>query len=106
MNTTEITIAIAIVTVICSIVGALLAVSNLFRASRKEATTEAKQDATCNTRLETELDYVAKGVDDIRLDNKDLGRQFNELNTVVARIDESTKSAQKRIDDIEDRREK
>ena len=101
MSTVTLTIIIAILTVICSIVGAVLAVSNLFRASRKEATTEAKIDATCNTRLETTLQYIAKGVDDIKLDMRDHGRQLAELNIKLAVVEGSTKSAHKRLDDLE-----
>ena len=101
MNTVTLTIIISILGAICAIVGSVLAVSNLFRTSRKEATTEATADATSNTRLETKLDYVAKGVDDIRLDNKEQGRRLNDISDKVARIDESTKSAHKRIDDLE-----
>jgi uncharacterized membrane protein len=103
MSTTVITIIISVLGAICAIVGSVLAVSNLYRASRKEATTEAKNDATCNTRLETILNYVAKGVDDIRLDMKDQGRQLNDITQRVVRVEESTKSAHHRLDEIEEK---
>jgi len=95
------TLIISLVTVICSVVGALLAVSNLYRASRKEATMEATTDAKSSTRLETKLDYVSKGVDDIRLDNKDQGRRLNDISERIASVEEVAKSAHKRIDELE-----
>ncbi|MBU3102450.1 MULTISPECIES: hypothetical protein [Clostridium] len=101
MSTVTVTIVILAAGAICAIVGSVLAVSNLFRTSRKEATTEATADAQSTTRLETKLDYVSKGVDDIRLDNKDQNRRINDISDKVARVEESTKSAHKRLDELE-----
>ncbi|MBU3098398.1 MULTISPECIES: hypothetical protein [Clostridium] len=101
MSTVTVTIVISAAGAICAIVGSVLAVSNLFRTSRKEATTEATADAQSTTRLETKLDYVSKGVDDIRLDNKDQNRRINDISDKVARVEESTKSAHKRLDELE-----
>lgn len=94
-------LVLSFVTVICSIVGALLAVSNLYRSSRKEATMEATTDAKSTTRLETKLEYIATGVDDIKLDMRDNQRRTDALTERVTRVEESTKSAHHRIDEIE-----
>ncbi|MBU3176106.1 hypothetical protein KPL47_06955 [Clostridium estertheticum] len=101
MSAVTLTIIISVSGAICAIVGSVLAVSNLFRTSRKEATTEATADAQSTTRLETKLEYIAKGVDDIRLDNKDQNRKINDISDRVTRVEESTKSAHKRMDELE-----
>lgn len=90
------TISIAL---ICSVIGATVSYltfqrnkSNSIRAdTREEADTRAK------------LDYISKGVDDIRIDIKTQQRDIQELKEKVIRVEESTKSAHKRINDIEER---
>ena len=54
--------------------------------TREEADTRAK------------LDYIATAVDEIRLDNKARDREITEMREKVIRIEESVKSAHKRID--------
>jgi len=83
--------------IICSIVGALIAVSGSSRTSKKDS----REDTRANTRLESKVDYVSKGVDDIKLDMRDQGRQINDVAERVTRIEEATKSAHKRIDELE-----
>ncbi|WP_150112247.1 hypothetical protein [Clostridium hydrogeniformans] len=54
-----------------------------------------------NAYLSTRLDYISKGVDDIRLDIKAQDRQIADMNSRLIRVEESSKSAHKRIDTIE-----
>lgn len=91
------TISIAL---ICSVVGATVSYltfqrnkSNSIRAdTREEADTRAK------------LDYISRGVDDIRVDIKTQDRKINDMNERLIRAEESTKSAHKRIDGLEEER--
>ena len=53
-------------------------------------------DIRADTKEEAET-----AVDEIRLDNKARDREMNEFNTRLIRVEESTKSAHKRIDGIE-----
>jgi hypothetical protein len=50
-----------------------------------------------------QLNYISRGVDDIKLDIKDQNRKISSLVERVAKVEESTKSAHHRIDDIEDK---
>jgi len=86
-----------IITIACSVVGALIAVEGMFRYSKKDTKAETRS----NTIIETKLDYVSKGIDDIKLDMRDQGRQINDVTERVARVEESCKSAHKRIDELE-----
>lgn len=82
---------------ICTIFGALAA----FLTQKRYFKQDTKEEASNFTRVEAKLDYVSKGVDDIRLDMRDHGRQLKDLTERVVRVEESTKSAHHRIDGIE-----
>lgn len=88
----ELTIGIA-----CSIVGAILGLMGAFNYAKAKL----KEETQCNTRLVDKLDYLKTGIDDIKLDNKDMGRQLININDRLIVVEESTKSARKRIDKLE-----
>lgn len=64
---------------------------------QKETKTESRQDA----KIQAQLDYIGKGVDDIRIDLKANERQIGALSERVTRVEESTKQAHKRLDNVE-----
>jgi|SRR5690625_1184062 len=64
---------------------------------KQETKEEARQDAT----IQTQLDYISRGVDDIRIDLKANEKQIVQLGERVTRVEESSKQAHKRIDKIE-----
>jgi len=90
----------SIIVIACSIIGTLIAVGGLTRTSKKDT----QEDTRSNTRLESKVDYVSKGVDDIKLDMRDQGRQINDVSERVTRAEESVKSAHKRIDELESKK--
>ena len=51
--------------------------------------------------IPTKPDSIGKGVDDIRIDLKANEKQMSRMNEQLIRVDESTKSAHKRIDKLE-----
>jgi cell division protein FtsX len=52
--------------------------------------------------LQNNVDYIRRGVDDIRLDQKMQGQQIAILSERVTRVEESNKSMHKRLDKIEE----
>lgn len=88
-----------VISIVCSVIGAIVAVWGMTRYVRKDT----QEDTASSTRLETKLDYVSKGVDDIRLDIKDQGRKIDGMNERLTRVEESAKSAHHRIDGIEEK---
>ncbi|HEY4601274.1 MAG TPA: hypothetical protein VIG73_08400 [Cerasibacillus sp.] len=62
---------------------------------------DVKQDAEDGAVIRTKLDSIGKGVDDIRIDLKANEKQMSRMNEQLIRVDESTKSAHKRIDKLE-----
>lgn len=63
---------------------------------------DVKQDAEDGAVIRTKLDSIGKGVDDIRIDLKANEKQMSRMNEQIIRVDESTKSAHKRIDKLEE----
>ncbi|MGG4453792.1 hypothetical protein [Brevibacillus porteri] len=47
------------------------------------------------------MDYIKRGVDDIRFEQKAQGKRTDELSDRVTRVQESTKQAHKRLDRID-----
>jgi hypothetical protein len=64
---------------------------------QKEDKTDTQQDA----QIKAQLQYISKGVDDIRIDQKANEKQIGYIGERVTRLEESTKSAHKRIDTLE-----
>jgi len=61
---------------------------------------EGKQDAV----ISTKLDNIERGVQDIRIDIKANEKRVSDLSEKLVRIEESTKSAHRRIDKLEDQK--
>ncbi len=90
------TISIAL---ICSVIGATVSYLTFQRNKSNSIRADTREEAETRTKL----DYISKGVDDIRIDIKAQQRDIQELKEKVIRVEESTKSAHKRINDIEER---
>lgn len=62
---------------------------------------EEKDDAKTDAEIRAQLGYISKGVDDIRIDLKANEKQLVHLGERVTRVEESSKQAHKRIDNLE-----
>lgn len=87
------TISIAL---ICTIIGSIGTVVTMSRNKQKDT----KEEAEGITKITQEIKYVSKGVDDIKYDIRDINRNMSEVNEKVIRLEESCKSAHKRIDSL------
>jgi peptidoglycan hydrolase CwlO-like protein len=88
------TISIAL---ICSLIGC---VGTLLTISRNKSK-DTKEETEGITKITQEIKYVSKGVDDIKYDMRDINRNISEVNEKVIRLEESCKSAHKRLDNLE-----
>lgn len=70
---------------------------------RKSSDGNLKLDGEKDGEVKTELYYIRKGVDDIRLDIKAQDRTISTIAERVIRVEESAKSAHKRIDTLEEK---
>ncbi|WP_028390648.1 hypothetical protein [Bacillus cihuensis] len=80
--------------VLIAIGGLLLSYLTFTLNKQKETKTDTKQDA----QIKVQLDYIGKGVDDIRIDLRANERQMVTLGERITRIEESSKQAHKRLD--------
>ncbi|WP_455797524.1 hypothetical protein [Clostridium butyricum] len=88
------TISIAL---FCTILGVSISYLTFQRNKDNAIRAETREDAETRAKL----DYISKGVDDIRLDIKTQDRKINEVIERVIKVEESAKSAHHRIDNIE-----
>ena len=72
-----------------------------YLAFQRNRDKEIRKDADSGAVIRTKLDSIGEGVNDIRVDLKVNDRQLNNLSKDFVRIDESVKSAHKRIDKVE-----
>ncbi|MFJ6268065.1 hypothetical protein [Lysinibacillus xylanilyticus] len=78
-------------------IGALLGVIGVIVTMKKDSKNQGAVEAS----ISSKVDYIARGVDDIRLDLKDQARKIEAHNERLVRVEESAKQAHKRIDKVE-----
>ncbi|MGG4552810.1 hypothetical protein [Paenibacillus humicus] len=91
----EITILISIATAVS---GILLGWLGRTRTIRQDAAKNAEAGAT----LQTDVEYIKRGVDDIRVDMRIQSQRLDGISERVTRVEESTKQAHKRLDRLEE----
>lgn len=87
-------------TIICSVLAAMsatVAILSFIRTKEKDK----NKDVSDFTWLKTDLEYVRNGVDDLRLDIKELNRKQNDMSEKLARTDEQIRSLEIRVENIE-----
>ena len=80
-----------------SCIMAIIAIITLAKNSKKDSDKEAEQRAT----MTSDMKYIRNSVDEIRLDNKTIKKDVVDLNVKVVEIEQSVKSAHKRLDDLQ-----
>lgn len=70
------------------------------RTAKQETREDASKDAT----LRTDMEYIKRGIDDVRVEQRMQGQRFDTLAERVTRVEESAKSAHHRLDRVEGNR--
>lgn len=78
-------------------IGTLLGIIGAIATFKKTNKEEGMQDAE----TKAQLNYISKGVDDIRIDQRAQASKLDSFNDRLIRVEESAKQAHKRIDNIE-----
>ena len=79
-----------------SCVMAIVAIITLARNGKKDTQDDAIQKAT----MTADLKYIRDGIDEMKVDNRVIKADIGELQTKVARVEQSVASAHQRIDDL------
>jgi hypothetical protein len=90
----EVNIIIGISSAFIGILTGAIAIKRTFK-------NDIKEESNAQTKFEMQLNYISRGVDDIKLDMKMQDNKINGVIERVAKVEESAKSAHKRIDDLE-----
>lgn len=86
------------------IISAFAALSGMilgWLAKAKTIRERIENEASTTTKIKSDVDYIKHGIDEMRLEQKDQGRRFDALAERVTRVEESSRSAHKRIDRLE-----
>ena len=92
---------LGVVTALIGVAGTLFGISLGWSARSKEVKKEVKKEAEIDTALRTDMEYLKRGVDDIRIEQRSQGQRMDAVVERLTRVEESSKQAHKRIDRIE-----
>ncbi|WP_241254511.1 hypothetical protein [Brevibacillus sp. SYP-B805] len=87
----------AIISVIAALSGIILGWTGRSRTIRQDIAQQASADAI----QRVDIDYIKRGIDDIRVEQKNQVKRIDELAERVTRVEESAKQAHKRIDRLD-----
>ena len=90
-----------IITAIISVAAALSGMALGWSARAREMAKKEKDDTERDAMLRADMEYIKRGVDDIRVEQRDQGQKVDVLSERVTRVEESAKQAHKRIDRVE-----
>ena len=85
---------------VISIVIALCALLFTALSFRRTSNRDTAETATERATMTADIRYIRSSIDDIKLDNKAIKQDIGDLKTKVVEIEQSTKSAHKRLDDL------
>ncbi|WP_018752600.1 hypothetical protein [Paenibacillus sanguinis] len=94
----DITIITAVTSVVAAISGVALGWAGRARAVRQEVEDTAEAEAV----QRADVEYIKRGVDDMKVEQKLQGQRFEAFSERLTRVEESTKQAHKRIDRLEE----
>lgn len=86
----------AIVAIVGGIAGVLFGLVTLFRNKKQDDTQEGRESGT----VLSDLGYIKAGVDEIKSEQKEQRKTNIEFITRLTAVEESTKQAHKRIDEL------
>jgi peptidoglycan hydrolase CwlO-like protein len=86
-----------IITLVLSFCALLFTALSFRRTQNQDTTASATERATMTANIQ----YIRQSIDEIKLDNRTIKTDLDELKTKVATIDARAKSAHKRIDDMQ-----
>ncbi|MGO4184623.1 hypothetical protein AB4Z17_25935 [Paenibacillus sp. TAF43_2] len=87
-----------VVITVLSAVGTISAITLGWIGQNRIVRQSTRNDAGNDAALKTDVDYIKRGVDDMRLEQRVQGQRFDQLAERVTRVEESAKQAHLRLD--------
>lgn len=97
----DITTITALVSILAAASGALLGWTARAREVRRHTREGAAQEAQSDAIMRTDVEYIKRGVDDIKIDMRVQGQRLDAVAERLTRAEEGVKQAQARIDKLE-----
>jgi hypothetical protein len=91
----------AVVTAVVSVAAAFSGIALGWSARSREVKKEIKTETQADTVNRTDIEYLKRGVDDIRFEQRSQGQRLDAMGERLTRVEESSKQAHKRLDRIE-----
>lgn len=85
---------------IISVIAALSGIALGWMARSKAIRQDIAQQASADALQRADVEYIKRGVDEIRVDQRAQGKRIDELSERVTRVEESAKQAHKRLDRV------
>lgn len=89
------------ITLLCTILGAIISYVTFFRKYNKEVKEETENETTKLVTISLKLDGISNNINEIREDQKEHAKSFNDLSERVTLIEHSLKEMKKRVDSVE-----
>lgn len=89
-------------TVVVSVVGVLSGMALGWMGRTRSIRQDAAQDAGTVATLQNNVEYIRRGVDDIKVDMRVQNQRMDSIAERLTREEESNKQAHKRIDELRD----
>lgn len=96
MDNGTIALLSTIIGIVCGVGGFVI---SYLTSQRKKAKDDQEKGAKIGT-IQSDLGYIKAGIDDMKRDNREMTKQLTDLSIRVTRVEESTASAHKRLDEI------
>ena len=85
---------------IVSIAIALCALIFTALSFRRNTNRDTSESASERATMSADIRYIRTSIDDIKVDNRVIKKDLNDLQTKVAKVEQSVESAHKRLDDF------
>lgn len=86
---------------IISVVSVLSGIALGWMGRARTVRQDIVQQTTIDTNLKVDVEYIKRGIDDIRDEQRSQGKEIEKLAERVTRVEESSKQAHKRLDRID-----
>lgn len=96
----DLTVITAIISAVAALSGIVLGWAGRARSVRQDVAQESTADAL----QRADVEYIKRGVDDMKVEQKLQGQRFEAFSERLTRVEESSKQAHKRIDRLEEGR--
>ncbi|WP_301170999.1 hypothetical protein [Brevibacillus nitrificans] len=85
-----------------TVVAALNGIALGWMGRSRKMNQDLERRASADAFQRADVEYIKRGVDDIRLEQNSQGKRIDELTERVTRVEESVKQAHKRLDRLND----